>query len=112
MQCVSTEQVTKVDFGDEHSKAGCKANFSLLIHGIAIALGMGNAKASFIPDTNESSRLCVGKAMYFSHHRPDVQRSVNSLSRSTRNPTTAMRRLKKDYLVLAWHERSVSGSLS
>ena len=34
--------------------------------------------------------------MYLSHHRPDIQDSVNTLSRSMRNPTTAaMRRLKK-----------------
>ena len=41
-------------------------------------------------------RTCVGKAMYLSHHRPDIQHSVNTLSKSLRNPTmTAMRRLKE-----------------
>ena len=41
-------------------------------------------------------KTCVGKAMYLSHHRPDIQHSVNTLSRSLRNPTmTAMRRIKK-----------------
>ena len=86
----------------------------LLIHGIATALGMENAKTSLIPETiNEKAqdgedesltpsearnfRTCVGKAMYLSHHRPDIQHSVNTLSsRSMRNPTMiAMRRLKK-----------------
>ena len=85
----------------------------LLIHRIATALGMENAKTSPIPETiNEKAqdgdeesltpsearnfRTCVGKAMYLSHHRPDIQHSVNTLSRSMRNPTViAMRRLKK-----------------
>ena len=85
----------------------------LLIHRIATTLGMENAKTSPIPETiNEKAqdgdeesltpsearnfRTCVGKAMYLSHHRPDIQHSVNTLSRSMRNPTViAMRRLKK-----------------
>ena len=85
----------------------------LLIHRIATALGMENAKTSPIPETiNEKAqdgdeesltpsearnfRTCVGKAMYLSHHCPDIQHSVNTLSRSMRNPTViAMRRLKK-----------------
>ena len=87
----------------------------LLIHRIATALGMENAKTSPIPETiNEKAQdgdeesltpsearnfrtwTCVGKAMYLSHHRPDIQHSVNTLSRSMRNPTViAMRRLKK-----------------
>ena len=85
----------------------------LLIHRIATALGMENAKTSPIPeiinekaqDGDEESltpsearnfRTCVGKAMYLSHHRPDIQHSVNTLSRSMRNLTViAMRRLKK-----------------
>ena len=34
--------------------------------------------------------------MYMSHHRPDIPHSVNTLSRSTRNPTTiAVRKLTK-----------------
>ena len=34
--------------------------------------------------------------MYLSHHRPDMQHSVNTLCRSMKNPTMiAMRRLKK-----------------
>ena len=38
----------------------------------------------------------VGDAMYLSHHRADIQHSVNTFSRSMRNPTmTAMRRLKQ-----------------
>ena len=74
---------------------------------------MENAKTSPIPETiNEKAqdgdeesltpsearnfRTCVGKAMYLNHHRPDIQHSVNTLSRSMRNPTViAMRRLKK-----------------
>ena len=85
----------------------------LLIHGIATAFGMEKATASLIPESiNEKAqdgddesltpdearifKTCVGKAMYISHHRPDIQHSVNTLSRSMRNPTTiAMRRLKK-----------------
>ena len=86
---------------------------SLLIHRIVTALGMENAKTSPTPeiinekaqDDDEESltssearnfRTCVGKAMYLSHHRPDIQHSVNTFSRSMRNPTViAMRRLKK-----------------
>ena len=81
---------------------------------------MENAKTSHIPETiNEKAqggdeesltpsearnfRTCVGKAMYLSHHRPDIQHSVNTLSRSMRNPTViAMRRLKKLARYLAW----------
>ena len=45
---------------------------------------------------HEPSGPCVGKAMYLSHHRPDIQHSVNTISRSMKNQTmTAMRRLKK-----------------
>ena len=84
-----------------------------LIHGIATALGMENANASLIPEsiseklrddndeplTPNDARIfktCVGKAMYISHHRPDIQHSLNTLSRSMRNPRMiAMRRLKK-----------------
>ena len=97
----------KVDNG--HSLQGKP----LLIHRISTALGMENAKTSPIPETiNEKAqdgdeesltpsearnfRTCVGKAMYLGHHRPDIQHSVNTLSRSMRNPTViAMRRLKK-----------------
>ena len=85
----------------------------LLIHRIATAFGMENAKPSPIPETiNEEAqdgdeesltpsearnfRTCVVKAMYLSHHRPDIRHSVNTLSRSMKNPTViAMRRLKK-----------------
>ena len=74
---------------------------------------MRNSKASLIPETindtaqdgenepltSDSARIfktCVGKVMDISHHRPDIQRSVNTFSRSVRNPTTlTMRRLKK-----------------
>ena len=84
-----------------------------LIHGIALALGMENAKKSLIPESISEKpqddddqpltpsdartfKICVGKAMYLSHLRPDIHQSVNTLSRSMRNPTmTAMRRLKK-----------------
>ena len=76
----------------------------LLIHGIATALGMENAKTSPIPETIDEKaqdgddesltpsearnfRTCVGKAMYLSHHRPDIQHSVNTRSRIMRNPT-------------------------
>ena len=73
---------------------------------------MENAIASLVPETindkahdgdddsltpmkHEPSRH-VGKAMYLSYHRPDIQHIVNTLSRSMRNPTMiAMRRLKK-----------------
>ena len=80
-----------------------------LVHAIATALGMENAKTSLIPesisekpqdDDNDpltpiDARIfttCVGKAMYLGHHRPDIQHSVNTLYRSLRSPTmTAMR---------------------
>ena len=84
-----------------------------LIHGIATALGMENATTSLLPESVSEKpqddydeplktsdartfKTCVGKAMYLSHHRPDIQHSMNTLSRSLTNPTmTAMRRLKK-----------------
>ena len=74
---------------------------------------MENAKTSLIPDPISEKpqddddqpltpggartfKTCVGKAKNLSHHRPDIQHSVNTLSRSMRNPTMiAMRRLKK-----------------
>ena len=72
------------------------ARQTILIHGIATALGMEKAKASLIPETinekaqdgddesltpNEAQtfKTCVGKAKYLSHHRPDIQHSVNTL---------------------------------
>ena len=85
----------------------------LLIQGIATALGMENAKASLIPETtNEKAqdgddesltpsearifKTCVGDAMYLGHHRADIQHSVNTFSRSMRNPTMkAMRKHKQ-----------------
>ena len=84
-----------------------------LIRGIATSLGMENAKTSLIPESISQKpqddddqpltpsdartfKTCVGKAMYLSHHRPDIQHSVNTISRSMRNPTMiATRRLKK-----------------
>ena len=86
----------------------------LHIHGIATAFGTENAQKQAShqePSTrkhrtatmkysyqmkHEPSKTCVGKAMYLSHHRSDIQHSVNTLSRSMRNPSMiALRRLKK-----------------
>ena len=51
---------------------------------------------SLTPNEARICNTCVGKAMYFSHHRPDIQHSVNTFSISMRNPSMiAMRRLKK-----------------
>ena len=90
----------------------CKA-ILFSFKGIAIVLGMDNTKASLIPETiNEKAqdcddesltpneartfKTCVGEAMYLSHHRRDIQHSVNTLSRSMRNPTMiAVRRLEQ-----------------
>ena len=75
-----------------------------LIHTTATALGMDNAKTSLIPESISEKpqdddndpltpidarifKTCVGKAMYVSHLRPDIQHSVNTLSRSLRSPT-------------------------
>ena len=84
-----------------------------LFHDVAAELEMENAKTSLIPESISQKpqddddqphtpgdaricKTCVGKAMYLSHHRPDIQHSVNTLSRSMKHPTmTAMRRLKK-----------------
>ena len=84
-----------------------------IIHDIATALGMENAKTNPVPESISEKtqddddepltpcearifKTCVGKAMYLSHHRPDIQHSVITLSRSRRGPTMiAMRRLKK-----------------
>ena len=79
----------------------------LLIHGIATALGMKKRQAtvnkkvqdgddeSLTPDEARIFKTCVGKAMYLSHHRRDIQHSVNTLSRSTNLMKIAMGRLKK-----------------
>ena len=84
-----------------------------LDHEIALNLEMENAKISLVPQSisqkpqDDSDQLLtpsdtqilrthVHKAMYLSHQRPDTQYSVNTLSRSIRNPTTTtMRKLKK-----------------
>ena len=84
-----------------------------LIHENATAFDMENTKSSPIPESishkpqddddqpltpsdARTFKTCVGKAMYLSHHRPDIQHSVDTLSRSMRNNTiTAMQKLKK-----------------
>ena len=84
-----------------------------LTHEIATAFEMENTKTSLIPESISQKpqddddqpltpsdartfKTCEGKAMYLSHHRPDIQHSVDTLSRSMRNPTiTAMQKLKK-----------------
>ena len=70
-----------------------------LVHAIARALGMENATTSLIPesisekpqdDENDpvtpiDARIfttCVSKAMYLSHHRPDIQHSMYTLHKS------------------------------
>ena len=66
-----------------------------LIHEIATALEMENAKTSLFPESisqktqdNDDQpptpsiarifKTCAGKAMYISHHRPDIQHSVKT----------------------------------
>ena len=66
------------------------------ITGIATAPGMESAKPSLVPRTiNDKSqddddepltqdaarifKTCVGKAMYISHHSPDIQHSASTL---------------------------------
>ena len=85
-----------------------------LNHEIAVNLEMENAKTSLIPEsisqksqddndqllTSSDTRILrthVDETMYLSHQRPDVQHSVNTLSRSIRNPTTTttIQKLKK-----------------
>ena len=81
--------------------------------GVAMALGKENERVSLkaeiikdkaqvsadeplTPDSARIFKIWVGKAMYISHHRPDIHHSMNTLSRSMRNRTTiAMRRLKR-----------------
>ena len=67
-----------------------------LIHGIATALGMDNAKTCLIPESISEKpqddddhpltpsdartfKTCMGQTMYLSHHRPDIQHSVYTL---------------------------------
>ena len=94
-----------------------------LIHEIATALELENTKTSLIPDSISQKpqddddqppipsdtrifKTRVDKAMYLSHDRPDIQHSVDTLSRSMRNPTiTAMQKLKK----LTHHLLSTNG---
>ena len=48
------------------------------------------------PSDTRILRTYVDIAMYLSHQRPDIQHSVNTLSRSMRNPTTTtIQKLKK-----------------
>ena len=118
MECVCAKQVMKADRPLSRNLRKLEHGYSwqgkpLLIHGSATALGMENARTSLIPETiNEKARdvddesltpseapnfrTCVGKAMYLSHHRRDIQHSVKTFSRSMRNPTLmAMQKLKK-----------------
>ena len=85
----------------------------LLITDMAELLGLENAKYSAVPETANAKKQsddddvldyssakvyksCVGKAMYVSHHRADIQHSVNALSKHMKQPTKgAFRRLKK-----------------
>ena len=88
-------------------------NKPFLIREIAADLEMENAKKSLTPESISQKppddddqlptpsdtrifRTHVDKAMYQIYHRPDIQHSVDILSRSMRNPTiTAMQKLKK-----------------
>ena len=85
----------------------------LLITDMAELLSMENAKTSEVPETSNAKkqpdddeelditgaaiyRTCVGKALYLSHQRPDIQHTVNKLSKEMRAPTMkGWRRLKK-----------------
>ena len=75
----------------------------LLITDMAALLGMENAKTSEVPETINAKtqqddeeelsaqdavlhRSCVGKAMYLSHQRPDIQHIVNKLSKQMKTP--------------------------
>ena len=93
---------------DEHSQAGNRvvvARQSSSHSRICYSIPNGNVKASLIPETiNDKAQddddgsltpdaarnfeTCVGEAVYICHHRPDIQHSVNTLSRSMRHPTT------------------------
>ena len=84
-----------------------------LMHEIAADLEMENAKSSLTPESISQKpqddddqlptpsdtrifRTYVEKAMYLSHQRPDIQHSVNTLLRTTRNLTmTTIQKLKK-----------------
>ena len=88
-------------------------NKPFLIREIAADLEMENAKTSLTPEsisqkpqddddqltTTSDTRIFrthVDTAKYHIYHRPDIQHSVDTLSRSMRNPTiTAMQKLKK-----------------
>ena len=76
----------------------------LLITDMAQLLGLENAKYSAVPKTVNAKKQsddddeldyasakvyksCVGKAMYVSHHRADIQNAVNKLSKHMKNPT-------------------------
>ena len=78
-----------------------------LITDMAEMMGLANAKYSKVPETigakkqpDDDEELvsrnaslyksCVGKAMYVSHHRPDVQHAVNKLSKHMKKPTQCM----------------------
>jgi hypothetical protein len=85
----------------------------LLINDMAELLGMENAKTSDVPESRDPKkqedddhaleparaglyRSCVGKAMYLSHHRADIQHTVNRLTRVMQTPTEKhWRALKK-----------------
>ena len=94
----------------------------LLIHRIATALGMENATTSPIPETiNEKAqdgdeesltpsearnfRTCVGKAMYLSHHRPDIQpQREHTFQINEESDGDGIAKAQEAYPLLAWHE--------
>ena len=92
-----------------------------LIHGIATALGMENATTSLIPETiNEKAqdgddesltpsearifRTCVGKAMYLSHHRPDIQHDVNTFEINEESDDDSNAKAQEAYPLLVYQE--------
>ena len=60
---------------------------------------------SLTPSEARNFRTCVGKAVYLSHHRPDIQHSVNTVSRTMRNHDgDSNAKAQEAYPLLAWHE--------
>ena len=85
----------------------------LLIDEMAVILGLENAKSCIVPESKDPRKMpddndlldakmaaqyrtCVGKALYLSAHRVDIQHVVCKLSRTMKEPTMQQwRKLKK-----------------
>ena len=57
------------------------------------------------PSDARTFKICVGKAMYLSHHRPDIQHSVNCTLEINEKPDdNCNAKAQEAYPLFAWHK--------